>query len=400
MLGSVSTIRGSKLFFYQWITGIKNFVFVLFVLAGCKLPELPEPDLSQMEFQKTPEIQTELTKEKIPITLAFDQAPISQALAEISAETGASIVWSKEADSTYISGTFSGVDVNNLLLAIAKRYGLEMTILEDVFYLGPPSQSDFVSVVVRSPYVDDELLPSLQNCLSDFGKIGKFASCYIVSDYIYNVKKVLDVIKVLREKLGRAYIAEVYFIRMKNSDLLDLQIKLDAENIDLFACSWTLDELFRATLGIEGGRSISSSVNVPRLYLSEGRTSTLSVGEELTKSKSQISSEGYSTVSGYDKFTDGVEITLTPARVAENLIAVDVNLSVSKFEDSSEEIPANAKSSIRSPGVLVADGRVSFLGALQTKQETKGLKIFGGSVSKTDEIVTIWLKIREVSLKN
>ncbi|MBQ6106908.1 MAG: hypothetical protein IJK97_01755, partial [Thermoguttaceae bacterium] len=96
----------------------------------------------------------------------------------------------------------------------------------------------------------------------------------------------------------------------------------------------------------------------------------------------------------------GVEITLTPARVAENLIAVDVNLSVSKFEDSSEEIPANAKSSIRSPGVLVADGRVSFLGALQTKQETKGLKIFGGSVSKTDEIVTIWLKIREVSLKN
>ncbi len=320
-------------------------------------------------------------------------------MAEISAQTGASIVWSKEADSTYISGTFSGVDVNNLLLAIAKRYGLEMTILEDVFYLGPPSQSDFVSVVVRSPYVDDELLPSLQNCLSDFGKIGKFASCYIVSDYIYNVKKVLDVIKVLREKLGRAYIAEVYFIRMKNSDLLDLQIKLDAENVDLFACSWTLDELFRATLGIEGGRSISSSVNVPRLYLSEGRTSTLSVGEELTKSKSQISSEGYSTVSGYDKFTDGVEITLTPARVAENLIAVDVNLSVSKFEDSAEEIPANAKSSIRSPGVLVADGRVSFLGALQTKQETKGLKIFGGSVSKTDEIVTIWLKIREVSLK-
>ena len=400
MSESVSTIRGSKLFFYQWIIDIKNLVFVLFLLTGCSLPELPEPDLSGIQFQKTPEIQTELSKEKILITLTFDQAPISQALAEISAQTGASIVWSKEADSTYISGTFSGVDVNNLLLAIAKRYGLEMTILEDVFYLGPPSQSDFVSVVVRSPYVDDELLPSLQNCLSDFGKIGKFASCYIVSDYIYNVKKVLDVIKVLREKLGRAYIAEVYFIRMKNSDLLDLQIKLDAENVDLFACSWTLDELFRATLGIEGGRSISSSVNVPRLYLSEGRTSTLSVGEELTKSKSQISSEGYSTVSGYDKFTDGVEITLTPARVAENLIAVDVNLSVSKFEDSAEEIPANAKSSIRSPGVLVADGRVSFLGALQTKQETKGLKIFGGSVSKTDEIVTIWLKIREVSLKN
>lgn len=399
MLASVSSFRGSKSFFYQLITGIKNFVFVLLLLTGCKLPELPEPDLSGIHFQTMPEVQTELTKEKIQITLTFDQAPISQALAEISAQTGASIVWSKEADSTYISGTFSGVDVNNLLLAIAKRYGLEMTILEDVFYLGPPSQSDFVSVVVRSPYVDDELLPSLQNCLSDFGKIGKFASCYIVSDYIYNVKKVLDVIKVLREKLGRAYIAEVYFIRMKNSDLLDLQIKLDAENVDLFACSWTLDELFRATLGIEGGRSISSSVNVPRLYLSEGRTSTLSVGEELTKSKSQISSEGYSTVSGYDKFTDGVEITLTPARVAENLIAVDVNLSVSKFEDSAEEIPANAKSSIRSPGVLVADGRVSFLGALQTKQETKGLKIFGGSVSKTDEIVTIWLKIREVSLK-
>ncbi|MBR0191853.1 MAG: hypothetical protein IJQ31_07300 [Thermoguttaceae bacterium] len=332
--------------------------------------------------------------------MTFDQAPISTALAEISAQTGASIVWSKEADSTYISGTFSAVDVNNMLLAIAKRYGLEMTIMEDVFYLGPPSQSDFVSVVVRSPYVDDELLPSLQNCLSDFGKLGKFASCYIVSDYIYNVKKVLDVIKVLREKLGRAYIAEVYFIRMKNSDLIDLQIKLDAENVDLFACSWTLDELFRATLGIEGGRTVSSSVNVPRLYLSEGRTSILSVGEELTRSKAQVSAEGYSSVSGYEKFTDGVEISLTPARIGEDLISVDVNLSVSKFEDSSEEIPANSKSSIKSPGVLVTDGRVSFLGALQSKQNSKGLKFFGGSAAKSDEIVTIWLKIREVSLKN
>ena len=309
------------------------------------------------------------------------------------------MVWSKDADGTYITGTFTAVDVNNLLLAIAKRYGLEMTFLDDVIYLGSASQSNFVSYVVRSPYIDEGVLESLQSCLSEYGKIGRYGTCYIISDYIYNVKKVLEVVKVLREKLGRSYIAEIFFLRMRNSDLLDLQVKLDAENVDLFACSWTLDELFRATIGIDGGRSFSTVTNVPRLYLSEGRKSVLSVGQELTKARNQVSSEGYSSVSGYDKFNDGVEISLTPSRVAENLISVDVELSVSKFDDSNEDIPANKKSLIQSPGVLVTDGKIFFLGSLETNEETKGLKIFGVSGSKTGEIVTIWLKIREVSLQ-
>ena len=160
-----------------------------------------------------------------------------------------------------------------------------------------------------------------------------------------------------------------------------------------------LDELFRATIGIDGGRSFSTVTNVPRLYLSEGRKAVLSVGQELTKARNQVSSEGYSSVSGYDKFNDGVEISLTPSRVAENLISVDVELSVSKFDDSNEDIPANKKSLIQSPGVLVTDGKIFFLGSLETNEETKGLKIFGVSGSKTGEIVTIWLKIREVSLQ-
>ena len=98
------------------------------------------------------------------------------------------------------------------------------------------------------------------------------------------------------------------------------------------------------------------------MYLSEGRTASLSVGSELIRSKNSISTEGYSTVSGYERFSDGIEVTLRPARVDSHLISLDVSLSVSKFDDGSiTEIPANEKSSLVSPGVLVTDGTILFL---------------------------------------
>ncbi|MBP3695247.1 MAG: hypothetical protein J6J31_12535 [Thermoguttaceae bacterium] len=334
------------------------------------------------------------------ISMSFDQAPFSVAMAEISSVTGVPIVWGQEADKTYISGIYEEVDVNSLLLAIGKRYGLGLSNLDGVYFMGTPSQSDFVSIVVRSPFADPQLMPAVQSCLSENGKIAVFGSCYVISDYVYNVRKVVGVIDSLREKMGRSYIAELFFIRCKSSELLNLQAKLETEAVDLFSCSWNLEELFSALLSVEGTRQVRMIQNTPRLYLSEGRQATLTVGSELVRSRSSVSSEGYSTVSGYEKFNDGIEVSLTPSRIGDSLISLDVDLSVSKFDsDSLSDVPKNDKSSIVSPGVLVTDGGVYFLGSLQMQEQSRGSNFFGVNSVDSDELITVWVKIREVFLQ-
>lgn len=332
--------------------------------------------------------------------MAFDQVPFSVAMSEISSVTGLSIVWSQEADKTYISGTFDEVNVNALLLAIGKRYGLAVTDLDGVIFMGTPSQSDCCSVVVRCPFVDKTLTRTFESCLSESGSVVQMGTCYIISDYVYNVKKVLEVVEAIREKMGRSYIAELYFVRMKSTQLLDIQAKLSAQNVDIFSCTLNLETLFKMVLNVEASKGLQTIANTPRLYLSEGRTARLTVGSQLVRSRSSVSSEGYSTVSGYDTFNDGIEICLTPSRVDSDLIALDVNLSVSKFNsDSVSDVPANDKSEIVSPGVLVTDGGIYFLGSLQMTEKKKSGIILGVNDYQADEIVTVWVKIRELFLE-
>jgi len=334
------------------------------------------------------------------LSMTFDQVPFSVAMTEISSKTGVAIVWSQEADKSYISGTYDGVDVYSLLLAIGKRYRLSVTNYDGVVFLGSDQSADAVSLVVRSPFVDQQISEGLKLCLSSSGQIVEVGSCYVVKDTAYNVKKFVETLNSLRERLGRSYIAELFFVRMKSSALLDLQARLQAESVDLFSCSWNLDQLFSMALSVDGKRQFQTISNTPRMYLSEGRTASLSVGSELIRSKNSISTEGYSTVSGYERFSDGIEVTLRPARVDSHLISLDVSLSVSKFDDGSiTEIPANEKSSLVSPGVLVTDGTISFLGSLQMTEKSKGNGVFGVNFKDSDEIITVWVRIREVFLE-
>lgn len=352
-----------------------------------------------MRFLPTSEVQEKFQLTEGKISMTFDQVPFAVAMSEISSVTGVSIVWGQEADRTYISGVYDDVDVSSLLSAIAKRYGLAVTDFDGVIFLGSPSQSDLVSVVVRCPFIDEIVLPSFQSCLSEVGKVAQVGNCFLVSDYVLNVRKFFRVVDSLREKMGRSYVAELFFIRVKSSALLDLQAKLQTQAVDLFSCSWNLDELFNMMLSVDGNSLFRSIQNTPRLYLSEGRTAKLSVGSELVRSRNSVSSEGYSTVSGYEKFSDGIEVSLTPSKLDSNLISLDVSLSVSKFDEASlTEVPVNDKSEIVTPGVLVTDGGTFFLGSLQMSEKSKGVNLFGYNQTDSDEIITVWVKIREVFL--
>lgn len=333
--------------------------------------------------------------------MSFQDAPFAVAMSTISAETGVTIVWGTDCDETLISGVYSESKIGDLLLAVAKRNGMQLSDLGGVYYIGTGSRSDLVSTVVRSPTSDAESLKiALRGCLTEYGSVEVVGSNLIVNDYLYNVKKVVDLVGIIRENNLRGYVAQLYFVRMKNSDLLDLQAKFSVENVDLFGSSLNLDTLFKAVLQISAETDRMTVENSPVLYLAEGREASLTIGNEITKSQNSISSEGYSTIAGYKSFSDGITISLLPSRLSTDIISLDVTMTVSQFSDSLvsySDIPETTKSEIVSPGVLLTPGSVYFLGSLHQRKSEKTGRFFGVSSSDSEEIVTVWVKIREIS---
>lgn len=355
-----------------------------------------------MKFKRTEEIEEKLTEEKELLSMSFDETPFSVAMSSISSETGKTIVWGMEADATTISGVYTDVSITNLLLGIARRYKMQLVDLgDDVYYIGTGSRSDIVSIVIRAPITDiEKCVSSLQNCCSEFGKVSAIGNCIVIADYLDQVKKIRAACERIREKSARSYVAEVYFLRMKNSELLDLQARLEAKNIDLLSCSINMKNLFSMYTQVTGNRAVMSSETRPIVYLSEGREGTFQVGSERTRERKAVSGEGYVTTTGYETVTDGMTIKMKVTRITPDLLACDFDLSISTFgELDDNKNPIISKSALTLPGVVVRDSGVYFLGSVKQKEDTKGLGLFTINTQKTDELITVWLKIREFGLQ-
>ena len=334
------------------------------------------------------------------ISMSFDSSPFGVAMSAISSETGAAIVWGKDADETYISGTYVEANLYDLLLSISKRYGFQLSRIGDIYFVGQGSPSDLVSCVVRSPSSEQGVKESIASCVSEFGKVSQVGSCLIVSDYMVNVRKVVDVCEQIKKQNARGYVCELVFMRMKNDDYLQLQANLQMTAVDLFS-SFKVEDIFSAYCDLSARSSRVRIVSRPILFLSEGRQGILEVGSEITRTERSVSSEGYSMVSGYRAFNDGVSVSLMPFRVSTDVVSLDVLLTVASFEDqqeAGESVPVSNKSTLNAPGVLMRLGEFQFLGSLFSEEKKRNFALVGGSGGSVGEVLTVWAKISETKL--
>jgi type II secretory pathway component GspD/PulD (secretin) len=245
-----------------------------------------------------------------------------------------------------------------------------------------------------------ELQDALQKGVSDQGKVAILGSSLYISDTLENVRKLLIDIEKLREHAEHAYIAEVFFIRVKEDDFLKVTGDLQIRSIDVFASTTNLDELFQMFLDASAGKGFASVEQRPVLYLSEGRKATFEVGSEIVREKKAVAENGTITTTGYEKFQDGLNLSLTLSRVSTENYAVDFMLDVSTFDQSKKQsndtIPPMDKSVLTLPGLLVKDSQVYYVGSLKRKDARRVFSLFGVDQGKSNDQLTVWFRVREL----
>jgi hypothetical protein len=369
-------------------------------LTGCKT--FNEPVVSgepfEYRFQKTKEKNTVQKQNKNIVTVRFDGVPFSQAMSILTQETSVPIVWSKQLDETTASGTFTGVPLPAVLDVLARRSGANVAEVGGVFYLGEIRREDRAFTVLRIPPVKKEdFLAAVKQTCSVEGVVSVVGSSVWICDNIESLRKLVSAVETIRERNERSYVAEMYFIRVNEEHFVRLSEELQFNSIDVFSSAFNIEQLFSMFVDGEGSIGFSEISQRPVLYLSEGRKVTFSDGKEITRERKTLTENGAVETTGYAKFTDGLQLTMLLNRVSDKSYAVDIDLSVSIFDKNDKSsIPATDKSELKSEGLLIQDSQVYYIGSLRRDNRNNKAGIFSFDGSKSFDMITIWLRVREL----
>jgi Flp pilus assembly secretin CpaC len=257
-----------------------------------------------------------------------------------------------------------------------------------------------MSAVVAVPPVDrEELKAALSQVTTDGGRCTLVGSFVWISDTLESVRKIVADIEEIRTRSERSYLAEVYFVRVNEKDFVQLTGDLKIKSVDVFSSAFNIEELFQMFLDADAGLGSSSVDARPVLTLSEGRKAVFEVGSEIVRERKAVNERGIMETTGYEKFADGIDLTLMLNRVSDERYSLDLSLSVSTFDRSEKNdtgIPIKNKSVLKSPGLLVRDGGVVYAGSLKRKDGNKVFGLFSIDGLRSSDVLTIWVRVREV----
>jgi type II secretory pathway component GspD/PulD (secretin) len=385
-----------------------NRILVLLLLVnfvGCSLfrpairvkaPQQPG-NISAVRFERTPDrIVQETEQEDRLVTARFVNCNFRDGMRQLTELTGRPISWDKSLDNAVIDGTFVDQPLNQVLDFLSRRLNVTVSVNDNMYFLGTVTEGDFVSAVVRVPPVSRE---ELQAALSTTGS-GKaviIGSFIWITDTLEHVRKLVADLDMIREKSERSYLAEVFFIRVNEEDFLRLTADLRFNQVDIFSSAFNISQLFSMFVDADGKLGSTVIDTRPVLLLSEGRQATFEVGNEITRERKALSETGIISTMGYDKFQDGIILSLMLSRVSDERYSLDMELEVSTFDKTdTATIPAKQSSILKSPGMLIKDGGVVYAGSLKRRDASKAFGVFSLDGGRGSDLLTIWVRCREV----
>ena len=384
-----------------------TFSLLLLVnFVGCALfqqalrvqgPQMPG-DVSALRFERTPErVTEEVIKESQLVTARFASANFRDVMRQLTELTGHPISWDMSLDNQTIDGVFIDKPLGEVLEFLSRRLNVSVTETNGMYFMGTVREGDFVSAVVRIPPVERrELESTLQRVTK--GNAFVIGSFIWITDTLENVRNLVADLDVIRERSERSYLAEVFFIRVNEDDFLRLTADLRINQIDIFSSAFNISQLFSMFLDADGRLGSTVIDTRPVLMLSEGRKATFEVGNEITRERKAVSERGIVSTIGYDKFQDGINLSLLLHRVSDDHYSLDLELEVSSFDrmDTTSAIPARGTSVLRSPGMLVRDGGVVYAGSLKRREAGRFFGITSLDAGRGSDLLTIWVRVREI----
>lgn len=331
------------------------------------------------------------------VNFVFDNCPLSLAIKQICSVHHVSVSIPSDAADSVVYGHFKGLSLDTTLGAIASSAGLVCRGLGPNCYLFVHTDNDRpdnLTLFVDAPFFDlTEFKPS------DLVNVQLMGSVLVVTGSREFVKDYVRCVQDINKRLTRSYACELSVVRTTNKTYLDVAADLKFKSSSILAAS-DITDILEVFANADASFNRSKQVSVSMLYLSEGQESSLDIGSVRQRELRTISSEGYTSTSGYKEFRDGLQVKLKVSALADKLFVLTSNISQSKFRDSSDTadvVPINDTSEINSARVIVSDGAVSLLASLSDSSFNNGSRLLGAQRGAAQDLILFFVVVKRVN---
>lgn len=328
----------------------------------------------------------------------YQNCPVGLALRDMFNNASVDYILPGTIPDVSVSGRWEDAPLETIAADVCRQAGLSFNVFNGVYRILSPDGTSKGALFLQN--ADSERVEKIAAVISaKEANVVNLDGYVVVSDDFENLCQILRVYRQFQTCQNRRYYVELFFIKHSLEDYLNLEAKLSFKGFDLFSGVSSIADVLSCYASASGAVTNSNLVDVQTLYVSEGNLSTFQVGTTLTRETKQVSEQGYASTSGFEKFSDGVNIGLKVSKIAPNKYNMLINLESSKYRSnvsSLDVVPPNDTAKVENNSLIMDNGKLYLLAELKQVSTGSGFGVVSFNGSNTSSVLSIWGRVRYI----
>lgn len=333
--------------------------------------------------------------------------PMSYFLRWISDQGGVSIVADKALDAGPVTLDVQDVPVSQVLSAVARRMGVQLTRTGSVYYLGNIRPEDRGVMVRRVTRLNEEdLTAAIGTLLSEHGRVtAQPDGVIIVGDRVEILDKITEMLDAIEQAPMDSWVVQLFIVSMTDraSKTLGIDTTAALEIAGTFAnASSRLDTTgtLAAALRIAITSADIETVAAPMFVLLDGGAAKVSSSSRIPIAKKSVSDAGTVTTTDYEEVEAGVVVNVGVRNVGSDRARLKVGVEMTAVTGFVEEAPIISGETFETEAA-VHSGGVYLLGEMTVntdKNERSGQLGLINTDSQDHSRVQVWARTYRLGL--
>jgi len=347
------------------------------------------------------------------ITVSAQDMPLPEFSRYVANQTGVSIVLEENLDRVRVNVEATDQAADELLSAIARRSGVQVTRTGTLFFLGSLRKEDKGVLVRRVRRLSEaELQAAVEPFLSEFGGSTAFADgLLVVGDRVEVLERIHELLDAIEAAESAVWVVQFYLVSLSEADVKEMGIETTGSlnlatslaavaqgNVQSSAVALgTLDSL----ITYARARSSTAVVAEPLFYLSDGEQARMFRGERIPIETIEVREFGDEQREAVEfEYVDtGLEFRVALREVGPKAARLDLTTQISSVAgEAANGAPIFSQESYDSH-CLVTSGGVYLVGAIE-RQDMGRANAFGlanaGKRSRERRLLHVWARCQKV----
>lgn len=342
------------------------------------LPSKNEPLFESFYSYLSEPVQVEEpTQESQKITLSASGMQLVEFLRYIADQTGLSIVCEHNLDTLPVNVNVSDTEVRDVLSAVARRYGVDITEQGNVFYIGtlkPQDRAILVRKVKRLTAV--EITHMVQTLNSEVGKVAASSDgLTVVGDRVRVLQNINSMFDQVERAQTNTWVLQMYLISGSSTASKEMGFDTVASfdvAANLANSTSRLSSLgaFRAVMKSVRNNSRYQIIAEPMMLLTDGGKSSIQDGETIPIPRRTVSDSGTVNTTGYDYVNTGIVVKTGLREMSSTAATCDVDVNMTQVTSYVDSAPVTSGQTFKTTAVIESGGTY-LIGSLSRQSRGK-----------------------------